>query len=113
MGEPGPAGPPGPPGPAGPANHWFSYQEFSFDNKSYDITDAQADRVRQLAAYLKDNPSLRCGIDATDANDRRVKAIRDLLVQAGVPANKITVGAYGDKQYRRDGRVELLIGTGD
>jgi len=97
----------------GPANHWFSYQEFSFDNRSYDITEAQADRIRQLAAYLKDHPSVMCGIDATDANDRRVKSIHDLLVQSGVPANKITVGAYGDKQWRRDNRIELLIGTGE
>jgi outer membrane protein OmpA-like peptidoglycan-associated protein len=111
MGEPGPAGPPGPPGPLGPANHWFSFQEFSFDNNAYDLSASQIERVKQLAVYLKENPSLKCGIDVTDANDRRAKSIRDLLIDSGVPATSITFGAYGDKQFRRNGRIELFIGT--
>ena len=47
-----------------------------------------------------------------DLSDRRVKGIRDSLIQAGVPAEKISAGEFGDKQLRRDGRVEVLIRTG-
>ena len=68
--------------------------------------------MRQLAAYLKENPTLRCGIDATDANDRRAKSIRDLLIQEGVAENRITFGAYGDRQWRRNDRIEILIASG-
>jgi outer membrane protein OmpA-like peptidoglycan-associated protein len=68
------------------------------------------------------NPSLKIGIDGTmdprgtdvhnqNLCDRRVKTIRDALVEAGVPAHKISVGAYGDVELRRDRRVEVLFAT--
>ena len=70
---------------------------------------SQADQATQIAVYMKNNPSLKCGIDATDPtarnqdlSDHRVKAIRESLIQAGVPAEKITSGAYGDIQLRRN-----------
>jgi outer membrane protein OmpA-like peptidoglycan-associated protein len=71
---------------------------------------------------MKDNPSIQLGIDGStnpraaewrdqDLGDRRVKAVRDALVAAGVSADRISDGAFGDVQLRRDGRVEVLIKT--
>ena len=68
------------------------------------------------------NPSLQIAIDGSidqrgadshnkDLCNRRVKAVRDALIEAGVPTNKISVGAYGDAELRRDRRVEVLIAT--
>ncbi len=54
-------------------------------------------------------------------SERRVNAIRDALVNAGVSAGRIHTGAFGESQpkcnesteacWQRDRRVEVLIGT--
>jgi outer membrane protein OmpA-like peptidoglycan-associated protein len=41
--------------------------------------------------------------------ERRVSAVRDALMRAGVPTDKMETGAFGDPQLRRDGRVEVLL----
>lgn len=53
------------------------------------------------------------GSDPRDQNlsDRRISAVRDALIQAGVPSYKIQTGAFGDTRLTRDRRVEVLIGT--
>ena len=53
------------------------------------------------------------GTDPKDQGltDRRVEAVRASLLDAGVPANRISVGAYGDAQTRRDRRVEVLFAS--
>ena len=75
-------------------------------------------KVSEIAAYMKQNPSFRVGLDGyanprgSDANNlsqRRVDAVRDALVQAGVPAGNIQAGAFGDQRLSRDGRVEVLV----
>jgi len=78
--------------------------------------------VSEIAAYMKQNPSLRIGIDGSmdprgtdprnqDLSDRRISAVRDALIQAGVPSSKIHSGAYGDAKLARDRRVEVLISS--
>jgi outer membrane protein OmpA-like peptidoglycan-associated protein len=51
--------------------------------------------------------------DPRDQNlsDRRISAVRDALIQAGVPSYKIQTGAFGDARLTRDRRVEVLIST--
>jgi outer membrane protein OmpA-like peptidoglycan-associated protein len=49
------------------------------------------------------------GSDAYNLSERRVDAVRDALVQAGVPAGSIQAGAFGDQRLKRDGRVEVLV----
>ena len=53
------------------------------------------------------------GTDPRDQSlaDRRVEAVRNSLIEAGVPANKIKSGAFGDPAARRDRRVEVLFST--
>jgi outer membrane protein OmpA-like peptidoglycan-associated protein len=79
-------------------------------------------KVNEIATYMKQNPSLEIGIDGsmdprgTDPRDqnlanRRVKAVHDALVKAGVPANKIKAGAFGDLDLRRDRRVDVLFAS--
>ncbi len=71
---------------------------------------------------MKQNPSLQIGIDGSmdprgsdprdqNLSDRRVSAVRDALIQAGVPASKIQTGAFGDTGLTRDRRVEVLLKT--
>jgi len=137
MGPAGPAGAQGPAGPAGAqtaaaAKQWSSFRDFLFDFDKSAIRSNETSHVSDVAAYLKNNPSARVGIDGhadprgTDPynqslSERRVNAIRDALVNVGVSSGKIHTGAFGETQpkcnestescWQRDRRVEVLIGT--
>lgn len=102
---------------------WRPYGEFWFDADTTTIHARDTQKVTQLATYLKQNPSLHLGLDgsrnprATDRRhvdlcDQRVKAIRDGLIAAGVPANRISDGMFGDVELRLDNRVEVFIRSG-
>jgi hypothetical protein len=114
----GDTGPIGPTGPAGIVPCWVSYRDFWFNSGNADILSAQKGVITDMADYVKHNPSLILGIDGYvdsknhDLSDHRVNAVRDALIDAGVPANRIKIGAFGDSKLRRDGRVEVLIMTG-
>jgi peptidoglycan-associated lipoprotein len=103
-------------------DRWTSYRVFWFQNDSAAIQDSDVSKLTEIATYMKKNPSLQVGIDAsmdsrgTDLQgrnlcDRRARAIRDALVEFGVPTQQISAGAYGDVGLRRDGRVEVLLAT--
>ena len=75
-----------------------------------------------MAAYVAQNPSLELGLDGSvnsasahpinqDLSDRRVSAVRDALIEAGVPADRIEMGAFADPELRRNHRVDVLIKT--
>ena len=71
---------------------------------------------------MDNNPSLTIGLDGSmdprgtdprsqDLSNRRVNAIHDALVGAGVPASRIQVGAFGDTHLVQDRRVAVLLCT--
>lgn len=132
MGMQGPAGPAGAQGMAGAIQHWASFRNFLFDTDKSDIRANEMSKVADIAAYMRQNPSAKVGIDGhadprgTDAynqalSERRVNAIRDALAKAGVEGDRIHTGAFGESQvkcmestetcWQRDRRVEVLIGT--
>jgi outer membrane protein OmpA-like peptidoglycan-associated protein len=141
AGERGPAGPQGAQGPAGPVGpqaqaaspkQWASFNNFLFDTDKSDIRSDEMSKVSDIAAYLQQNQPAKVGIDGyadprgTDAynqglSERRVSAIRNALVKAGVPSDKIQTGAFGEQRlqcnesttacWQRDRRVEVLIST--
>lgn len=102
--------------------HWTAYRDFWFEYGKSDLSDSQSGKVAEIAAYLKENPSLQVGLDGSmdihgtdprnqDLCDRRVDSVRHALLDAGVPADRIQMGAYGDESQRRDRRVGVLIST--
>jgi peptidoglycan-associated lipoprotein len=122
AGAAGPTGDTGAQGRAGVIGHWMAYREFYFDYDKSDILDSQSNKIGEIAAYLKANPSLQVGIDGSmdahgsdprnqDLADRRGAAIRRALLNAGVSADQIQMGAYGDVSLRHDRRVMVLIHT--
>jgi outer membrane protein OmpA-like peptidoglycan-associated protein len=151
AGSPGPAGPMGATGPMGaqgPAGavgavssqpqvsgaKWSSFRDFLFDFDKSAIRSNETQQVSDIAAYMKQNPSVQVGIDGhtdprgTDAfnqglSERRVKAISEALVNAGVPSSRIKTGAFGESQpkcseptepcWQSDRRVEVLINLAD
>lgn len=123
QGPQGSVGAVGAQGRVGVLDCWTSYRDVWFQDNSAEIQGSEHAKLAEVATYMKANPSLEIGIDGSlnargtnagdrDLSDRRVKAIRDSLVQAGVSPANVKVGAFGDPALRRDGRVEVLIATG-
>ena len=46
-----------------------------------------------------------------DLSDRRISAVRQALIRAGVPTSRIQAGTFGDMDLTRDRRVEVLVRT--
>jgi outer membrane protein OmpA-like peptidoglycan-associated protein len=94
---------------------WSSYRDFWFDFDSVRIDATDAVKVADVAAYLKSNPTHRIGIDGegTELDARRMAMVREALIKAGVPASKISTGAFGSAQLRRERRVEVLVDRRD
>ena len=124
AGAQGPTGAIGAQGPAGLVGHWTSFRDFWFEFDRADIRSSETSKVSDVAMYMQQNPSLQVGIDGSmdprgtdprnlDLSNRRVGAVRDALILAGVPAYRIQTGAFGDAQLTRDRRVEVLIITGN
>jgi outer membrane protein OmpA-like peptidoglycan-associated protein len=113
-------GPTGATGPAGVVDRWISYRAFWFDYNTVDLRSADSGQVSEIAYYMQQNPSLKVGIDGSipssdarsqDLAGRRVTNVYWALVNAGVPANRIETGNFGDEQLARDQRVEVLLRT--
>jgi hypothetical protein len=104
-------------GVAGVVPCWVTYRDFWFDAGKSNIRDLDTSMVADIASYQKKNPSLQIGIDGysdsrnLELSNGRVNAVRDALINAGVPADKIKIGAFGDSNNRQDRRVEVLIQT--
>jgi outer membrane protein OmpA-like peptidoglycan-associated protein len=122
RGAQGPTGETGAKGRVGVLDRWTSYRDFWFQTDQADLSDVDMGKVSDAAVYMKNNPSLQIGIDGSldpqnnnsadrDLSSRRVMAIRTALMDAGVPADKIKTGTFGDAKLRRDRRVEVLLIT--
>jgi outer membrane protein OmpA-like peptidoglycan-associated protein len=109
-------------GVAGIVGQWTSYRSFTFGPNDSHIRNSDMAKCADIAAYLKANPSLQLGLDGSMAPmgtdpkdqslaDRRIEAVRNSLIEAGVPAYKIKSGVFGDPATRRDRRVEVLFAT--
>ncbi len=136
QGPPGPQGPQGVQGAQGPAGVrgasvvWQPFPDLLFDLNKADIRPSDASKVSQLAAYLKQNPSFHVELEGfadprgsqpynVKLSTQRVNAVRDALIAAGVPAEQIAVGAYGELNakcaaqseecWQQDRRVEVIV----
>jgi len=109
---------------------WTKFKDILFDFDKSELRTNETGKVSEIAAYLQQNPTVVVGIDGyTDPrgsdkynqalSERRVNTIRDALMGAGVPASKITTGAFGEMRlkcsdatqecWQSDRRVEVLI----
>jgi outer membrane protein OmpA-like peptidoglycan-associated protein len=99
---------------------WTLYRDFRFESNRSDLSSSENDKVSAVARYIKENPSLRIAIDSSmdgsrnqELADSRSRSIRDALIKAGVPAESIQIGAYGDKKLMPNSRIALLVSTGN
>jgi outer membrane protein OmpA-like peptidoglycan-associated protein len=96
------------------------------------LSDSTGARVQQLAASLAANPDVRIQLDgyADERGDeaynqalstRRVEHVRDILVAAGIPENRISIDAHGESaaseqtvdSFALERRVSLTLYVGD
>src|SRR5437867_6905719 len=107
VGAQGPAGPAGPLGAKGADFVWTAFSDVLFDFDRADIRADEARKVAELASVLKSNPGYKVELEAfTDPRGpdkynlalsrRRVEAVRSALIAAGVSAEAIRTGAYGE-----------------
>ena len=104
-------------GPTGVVHQWTSYRDFWFDGNTDVMWQGDARSIAEIADYLRQNPSLKIGIDhynvvapsSQDLRQRRVTSIYNALIAAGVPDSKIDFGLFGNPSDRRTARVEVLI----
>jgi outer membrane protein OmpA-like peptidoglycan-associated protein len=150
AGPAGPAGPQGPQGPQGPGGvqgvtgavgaqgapavvaSWTKFNDILFDFDKSDIRSNETTKVADIASYVQKNPASMVGLDGyadprgsnaynQALSERRVGAIRDALMRAGVSSDKIRTGAFGEMRlkcqeateecWQSDRRVEVLIGA--
>ena len=117
------------PAPVQPGTRWSSLNQFMFDYDRSDIRYSESKKPAEIAVYVSQNPSARLGIDGytergtsqynAPLSQRRVTTVRDALIQAGVPADRIETGQFGtdrpvcnpstEQCSQRDGRVEVLV----
>jgi outer membrane protein OmpA-like peptidoglycan-associated protein len=131
AGVQGPAGVTGTRSAAVPGTAWSSLRDFTFDYDKTDIRSSELNQSSEIAAYVRQNPAVRLGIDgSTDLlrgtnqynaglSQRRIANVRDALMQAGVSADKIETGTFAaqrapcndptERCAQRDGRVEVLV----
>jgi outer membrane protein OmpA-like peptidoglycan-associated protein len=108
QGAVGPTGAQGPQGAMGPSGSvWNFYRDYTFDGRSDDFIAPDGNKAREIADYLRHNPRARVAIDGP--NERYTRSVRDALMDAGVPRQKIDIGAYGDPQRRGDHRVLVMV----
>jgi outer membrane protein OmpA-like peptidoglycan-associated protein len=131
TGAQGPAGIAGARSPAPPGTVWASLKDFTFDYDRSDIRSSEVNQPSEIAAYVRQNPSVRVGIDgSTDLlrgtnqynaglSQRRIATVRDALLRAGVSADRIETGTFAaqragcnnsvERCAQRDGLVEVLV----
>jgi outer membrane protein OmpA-like peptidoglycan-associated protein len=65
TGAQGPAGMAGARSPAPPGTVWASLKDFTFDYDRADIRSAEVNQPSEIAGYVRQNPSVRLGIDGS------------------------------------------------
>ena len=138
AGRIGPAGAAGPPGAAGVAGdrgadaQWVRVPDILFEYDKADVRPDEAQKIRQVVEAVKANDQLLVRLDGhadprgsdrynTALSARRVEAVRRALIDAGIPADRIVIAAFGEQRrkcdattedcYQADRRVEVFFGT--
>jgi outer membrane protein OmpA-like peptidoglycan-associated protein len=122
TGSSGTGGTQGAAGSVAQVGQWASYRVFWFEPNVSEIRVADADLMAEIATYMKQNPSLKIGIDNTNTSDadsntrrmtdRRVANLRNGLIQSGIPASRIETGTYSEPRQVNNQRVALMLRSG-
>jgi len=89
--------------------NWSRFRDYTFYDNSDEIRSSDGRMAAEISQYAYQNPSSRVAIDG--ANMNRVSNVREALIRAGVPANRIDTGMYGDQRLRRPERITVLVSS--
>ena len=83
--------------------------DYTFDVNSNEIANADHGKAREVANRIREVPALRVAVGGSNA--RRMDAVRDALIGAGIPSFKIHMDASAsvDSQRKDDTRVAVLL----
>ena len=119
---------------SGTGNNSAAFTDILFDTDKSDIRSNEMSKITDIAAHVKQNAPMQVSIGGfadrrgTDQHnqglsERRVNAIRDALVTAGVASDKIQTSAFGEQKplcnestdacWQRDRRVDVGFRTGN
>jgi peptidoglycan-associated lipoprotein len=117
-------------GQQGPQRPWVTFADFLFDFDRSEVRSSETGKVDKLRQYMQEHPGIEVGLDGhadprgTPAynqplSQRRVDAVKAVLMNAGIASDKIQTGAFGESQpkcsqateecWQRDRRVEVLV----
>jgi len=132
----GPVGPVGLQGPQGPMGAkgddltWHTFANVLFDINKADLRPAEQAKIADIVAFMKDNPGYKAELEGyadprgtgghnLKLSKKRVDTVRDALISAGVPADRIRVAGYGKLNpvckdaegacWQLDRRVEVIV----
>jgi outer membrane protein OmpA-like peptidoglycan-associated protein len=100
------------------AGVWTPFTAFDFGPTDAELAPTDAGKVADVVNYLNQHPDQQVRIAGTiaergiDIGSRRIAAIREALLRAGVPLSRIQTGAFGSTRPAAGRRVELLVGAG-
>ena len=108
MGPAGPAGALGPRGSLPSDGSWRSVENVQFEYQQAAIQSKCADKIANLVTWMNANPKVAIGLDGhvddAQANDfdpmlsaRRVSAVRQALITAGIAPSRISSGDFGTR----------------
>ncbi len=115
-------------------DRWESAEDISFQQNRIEIQQKCTSKIARLATWVKRNPLVVVALDphADQASvftgepdgrlaERRVRAVRDALVAAGIAPERIRTGPVGDRSplcrqataecRELNRRVEVLVAT--
>jgi outer membrane protein OmpA-like peptidoglycan-associated protein len=96
---------------------WTAYREYWFASGESEMLPADVAKAGDVARYIKENPGQQVGIDGLSDPDNmqlsnvRITTVRNALIVAGVPAERIQVGVYGRVPVQNNRLVEVLVGS--
>ena len=118
------------PGPAASDAGSVSLRDIMFDFDTASIRPSEMNKISEVGAYLKQNPSIRVGIDGStdlsrgtnqynvELSEQRIANVRDALIKTGVSGDRIDTGRFAadrvkcndstEECSRREGRVEVM-----
>lgn len=130
VGKVGEQGPEGPMGAKGQDLTWHTFANVLFDVNKADLRATEQAKIGDIVAFMKENPTYKAELEGyadprggagqnLALSKRRVDAVRDALISAGVATDRIRVGAYGELNtackakgaacLQLDRRVEVLV----
>ncbi|CAA6604297.1 hypothetical protein MTBLM1_20419 [Rhodospirillaceae bacterium LM-1] len=93
---------------------WTSCCVITFQDKQTVLTGEDRTAILRIAPQLVRRPPPQTAVDGfkdpnnQDLSDQRSRAVCRALIDAGVLPERICIGPFGDQQFSRNGRVEVL-----